>query len=268
MLHLLHTIIYPLISLSLLLLHPLPALAVSVSLDYAPSDTPTHRRVGPQTCRNLRPGRCCQSRPIPASAINPFFVPPPDEDYRVAQWTNLGALDIAAVWRRDPSTISTTGAEGEGGGCKGTPIATQVGPGAWRYPASGLAGVIVTGASYIRLPQGGELKDEDSPWLEAEGILGLVTGGGEWISKGAGASARSRIASWRALLYGGISRMGKRGVFRGEKGLVLSQPPLEGNFVWVDLVMVDGVEYEAIGEGSPVYRSQAGAELNLTHVAP
>lgn len=131
----------------------------------------------------------------------------------------------------------------------------------------GQAGVILTGASYIRLPQGGEPRDTDAPWLEAEGVLGLVTGGGEWVSKGAGATAKGRISSWRTLIYG-LSRRRKRGVFRGEQGLVLAQPPREGNAVWVDLVAVDGVEYEAIGEGSPIYRSQAGAELNLTYVAP
>ncbi|KAL8988480.1 MAG: hypothetical protein Q9169_008547, partial [Polycauliona sp. 2 TL-2023] len=113
--------------LSLLSLLPLPTAAVSVSLHYGPNTQQTHRRAGVQTCRNLPPGRCCQGRPIPPDAINPFYVPPRHEDYAIAQWTGLAPLDIAAVWRASANNA-------ENGACAGTPLATKVGPGDWRYP--------------------------------------------------------------------------------------------------------------------------------------
>ena len=236
----------------LLFLLPILTCAVSVSLEYGGQTTPTHNRVGIQTCRNLRPGRCCQGRPIPPDAVNQFYVPPPHEDYHVAQWSGLGPLNIAAVWQASAS--------GEGG-CSGTPLATNAGPGSWRYPRAGVAPspVIITGASYIKLPIG-QPKDADARWLEAEGLLGLVTGGGKWMSKSASYTVREQMLNWRTLVYG-ISRKRKRAVVGGEKGLVVSRPPAKVNSVWVDLIVYDEVEYTQESEGSSVYRSQDGNEL-------
>ena len=243
------TVLTPLLSLL-----PILTRAVSVSLGYGRNTSPTHDRVGIQTCRNLRPGRCCQGRPIPPDAVNPFYVPPPHEDYHVAQWTGLGPLHIAAVWQASAS--------GEGG-CSGTPLATIAGPGNWRYPRaeSESPPIIITGASYIKLPTG-QPEDKDAPWLEAEGILGLVTGGGEWVSTKASNPVREQILNWRALVYG-ISRKRKRGVLGGEKGLVVSRSPPKLNSVWVDLIVYDEVEYAQESEGSSVYRSQDGKELEF-----
>ncbi|KAI4282431.1 MAG: hypothetical protein L6R38_002933 [Xanthoria sp. 2 TBL-2021] len=247
---------YPLTPFALLLsLLPLLTRAVSVSLEYGQFGTQTHTRVGVQVCRNLRPGRCCQGRPIPEDTVNPFYVPPPHEDYRVAQWTNLGPLDVASVWQ--------AGANGEGG-CSGMPLSTIGGPGSWRYPAIGIpqSQVILTGASYIKLPQG-QPKYVDAPWLEAEGVFGLVTGGGEWVFKKASYPVTQQALNWRTLTYG-ISKRRKRGVVAGEKGLVLAQPPPKANSVFVDLIVYDGKEYTAESEGSPIYRTQAGEILDFT----
>ncbi|KAL8671419.1 MAG: hypothetical protein Q9168_004071 [Polycauliona sp. 1 TL-2023] len=248
---------YLLVPLSLLisLLLASPIHAVSVSLDYSRVGMYTHSRAGVQTCHNLRPGRCCQGRPIPPEAINPFLVPPRHEDYRIAQWTGLNALEIAAVWQA--STDPT-----EDGGCSGTPLATTVGPGNWRVPETGQSSVIITGASYIRLPTG-QPNEVDAPWLEAEGILGLVTGGGEWVSKSASHLVQQQVSNWRTLVYGMSKTKRRRSFLLGEKGLVLSQPPPKANAVWVDLITVDGVEFVQESEGSSVYRSSNGTEMKF-----
>ncbi|KAL8933077.1 MAG: hypothetical protein Q9216_006535 [Gyalolechia sp. 2 TL-2023] len=202
---------------------------------------------GPQTCRNLRPGRCCQGRPIPHYLQDPYFGY--YEDYRIAQWTGLSPFDIAAVWR----PVANRGA------CSGVPMATTVGPGNWRYPATGSSDIVITGASYIKIPSG-KPKEADAPWLEAQGILGLVTGGGRWVSGKANTGVMDQINSWA-----GTMRKVKRKavVIRGEPGMVFAQPPAEVNLVWTDLIVINGTGFTQESEGSSMYRSETGEVLDF-----
>ncbi|KAL8712502.1 MAG: hypothetical protein Q9220_003350 [cf. Caloplaca sp. 1 TL-2023] len=215
----------------------------------------------PQTCTNLRPGRCCQARMIPVFgqlADGTWDYSPGHEDYRIAQWTDLGLLDIAAVWR--PTSPLATGA------CAGTPMATKTGPGAWRYPAgNGDAEETISGASYIRMPTALP-KDGEASWLEAEGVLGLVTGGGKWVSSMANVNVRNNVGSRFLWLMGGdFSTKKKRDVIISpDKGAVFAQPPAKVYAVWADLIVINGTEYREESIGSSVYRSVGGLVLNLT----
>ena len=123
-----------------------------------------------EECSDLRPGKCCQA--WSRWGIR-FFRP----HYPVAEWTGLESFDIAAVWQpRYGAGTSRSDQEG----CGGVVAATKPGPGNWRYELNIFEIVKVSGASYFRVPQG-QPKNKEASWLEAQGILGLVTGGGEWL---------------------------------------------------------------------------------------
>lgn len=176
-------------------------------------------------------------------------------NYRVAQWVGLQVLDIAAVWQPQGTKV----------GCSGTPLDTTTGPGSWRYPAEGDSNTMITGASYIKLP----LKfptNEEAPFLEAEGILGLITGGGKWVTKQAGSSLLQEAAKAALLGFGGSRTRRRRGIISKDEGYVLAQPP--GENVWADLIVINGTEYKEESAGSPIYTSQGGLVLNFTDGAP
>ncbi|KAI4231933.1 MAG: hypothetical protein L6R40_007588 [Gallowayella cf. fulva] len=206
-----------------------------------------------QVCNNLRPGRCCQGRPAVFAAPGV----PPYPDFRVSQVQGMAPRDIAAVWHR---------ARGAEGGCTGTSLASSAGPGNWRYPAEGNANDILTGASYIRVPDGAP-EDVEAPWVEAEGILGMVTGGGKWVAKGVSNMLQKLIDERQRALaeIRGGSKARKRSIRSREKGAVFARPPSVG--VWPDVIVLNGTEYTEESAGSPIYRSQEGKMLNFTSAA-
>ncbi|KAL8717331.1 MAG: hypothetical protein Q9225_005423 [Loekoesia sp. 1 TL-2023] len=245
------------LSFSLCLL-PLLTEAVSVTLNVG-GNNPMALMLHRQVCNNLRPGRCCQSAPLPQlpGLFDVGGGPQPQfRNYRSAQWTDLAALDIAAVWQPQGST----------GGCSGRPVGTNTGPGSWRYPNQGDADTILTGASYIKLPRTRPTDDQETAWVEAEGILGLITGGGTWVSKQARSPLLQQAADAALRLAGGSHKPRRRGVISREKGVVFAQPP--GESVWPDSIVINGTNYVEEGAGSLVYKSEAGEVLNLTVASP
>ncbi|KAL9007892.1 MAG: hypothetical protein Q9173_006927, partial [Seirophora scorigena] len=209
-----------------LLLPPLtflcPLLAFSVSVTFRLSSRWHFAQIAGdfyQTCTNLPPGTCCQARDVQhaffrrerfGNHLGQVF-----EGFRTAAWTHLAPLDIAALWQQ----------HGELRGCSGTPLSTIIGPGPWLYPVEGDSDVYITGASYIKLPQRlPDPGDQDSRWLEAEGILGLVSGGRMWTAPNAGPSLIQRIAAM-VTPRGGSSKSRRRGIMSLEKGWPFAQPP-------------------------------------------
>ena len=243
---------------------PLLAQAVTVTLQLsAYHANPMMAMMNAQTCTNLPPGRCCQGRPPPAFMQGLAPDSPPSPDYRSAQWAGLQLLDIAAVWQP----------RGNNAGCSGTPVATHAialpsQPDHWRYPTFGDSDVMLSGASYIRVPQTLPKDGDAASWLEAEGILGLVTGGGKYISKKVGSPLLQQAAAEALRLWGGggshkFRRRDIRAGFNmGHEGVVYAQPP--GVSVWPDLITLNGTEYVEESPGSPIYKSAGGEVLNMT----
>ncbi|KAL8788417.1 MAG: hypothetical protein Q9195_007296 [Heterodermia aff. obscurata] len=241
--------------------------AVFVELTYptpAGVDPATYTRLA-EFCSNLQPGYCCRSRQGSTTA-------PPN--YRVAVFEDLGPLDIAAVWQGDPVPR----------GCSGRVASSRNGPGIWRFPGAagaGTEGVVVAGASYVRLPQSISAERASRPMLEAQGILAMVTGGEGWVSERASLRLQQqalRTASMlrNMLLVGGSldaagpsgfhprkrSEYKQRVVVRKEQGVAFVQPPPRTQ--WPDLIIVNGTNYTEQSVGSPVYESRDGGVLRFT----
>ena len=195
------------------------------------------------TCHNVRPGQCCL-------AIAEMNGPA-----RVVQITNLLPMDIAAIWRvRRPSGLRVVG------GCSGSVVASRSGPGTWewRYDASPIVSSWrpACGASYITLPAEVPPKKEATVWLAAEGLLGLVWGGGNWFASPSASAYFQRSISLPQ------SNM-RRGIISAEKGQVYATPP--PGVVFPTLVSINGTNYTVEAEGSLIYRQdETGAILNLT----
>ena len=249
----------------ILTLLPVLTHAVKVTLRYG-DDHPFPQMVlmTAQTCNNLRPGRCCQGRSQPEipGLTNPAG---PFPNYRVATFEGLEVFDLAITWQ----------VQGTTGGCSGTPVETTLGPGSWRFPTQGSASVLLTGANYIKLPTKIPKGREAAPMLQAQGILGLITGGGGWMSKDASYSLLQQAADASLRLGGsrsgfGLMRRGglmrreelmKRGVVSKDKGVVFAQPP--PGVQWPDVITFNGTDYTETSEGSPVYKSADGQTVDF-----
>ena len=197
-------------------------LAVDVELTYSTPtgvDPATYTSIG-EFCNNLKPGHCCPSR-------YSFFP--------VAIFHGLQALDIAAVWQ----------AEGTTSDCSGRVADSKNGPGTKILSGAVGTGVVLTGESYIRLPQSISADRASTPMREAQGILGLITGGEGWVSEAASPNLQQqalRMVSLlrNMLLNGGTldaaawpsglrlkkrSEYKRRVAFRKEQGVAFVQPP-------------------------------------------
>lgn len=100
--------------------------------------------------------------------------------------------------------------------------------------------------------------------MAAQGILGLITGGGSWLASGITNTTRVRMNDVRAILEKGRpwSGVGRRRVFvKREEGVVFAQSPR--GFVWPDLIMVNGTNFTVVGEGGEVYRSEGGGVIDF-----
>ena len=257
---------YSLLPLSLtlfLILYCLSTLAVDVILVYNPSARPIEGTImvmASQVCHDLPPGRCCAARPLSHDVVvsGPYDAPN-YEPYNMAYISDLSALDIAALWRPIPASNIH--------GCAGVPFATRPGPGSWEFPPWGTPGMgqVISGASYIRLPTSIPKERARAPMMAAQGILGLITGGGSWVASGISKNTRVQIDDVMAVLEKGRPwsyLVRRRVVVKGKKGVVFAQPP-QGS-VWPDLIMVNGTNFTVMGEGGEVYRSEAGGMIDFT----
>ncbi|KAL8724577.1 MAG: hypothetical protein Q9166_007872 [cf. Caloplaca sp. 2 TL-2023] len=225
----------------------------------------------PKMCMGLQPGACC--------------VVPPDPEFdelfpkKRVQMSGLGPLDIASVFSAEPPNT----------GCTGRSIATYAGGGNWDYEVPADDNSNITGACYMRVPQG-EPTEGDKAWLEGEGALAFFTGNSQWVSRGTnGPAAQSIAAKWGFGTMSGtlpglpprIKRLGrrvvdmarmnmrpeldKREIISQNKGLILFEGPKK--IAWADTIEVDGVLYTAETPQSQVFVSTDGKVLNYTKPA-
>ncbi|KAI4121417.1 MAG: hypothetical protein LQ338_006373 [Usnochroma carphineum] len=262
-----------------LLLSLLAALTHAVDIQIAPA--PFNDPNGPpghpfitQRCPGIPPGVCCIPRPSPANAVAH-----PDKEIKV---TGLETLDVVAAWTPHNGKSA----------CDGKVQASHWGAGQWIYnvPADE-PDVIISGASWLKIPTG-DPGETDVPWMQGEGVLGFMTGRGDWFSQDVNKARASNLAA--SLGFGSmagkgfpwapqkVKRFGKRVVDLGrmgmgprglekreirsaEKGWVLCRSPRRG--VYPDVIEVDGVEYKAEQPQGPVYISDGGKVLNYTEAA-
>ncbi|KAL8742490.1 MAG: hypothetical protein Q9184_008249 [Pyrenodesmia sp. 2 TL-2023] len=229
-----------------------------------------------QRCPDIPPGVCCIPRRPPS---------PPAQitlDRRI-KFEGLEALDIAAAW------VPHEGKKA----CDGKVGASYTGGGTWIYeiPAD-TPGLEIAAGSYMRMPVGVP-KEEDVGWMQGEGVLGFVTGKGDWWSKDVDkakvldAAARYGFGSLagKGLPWAQkVKRLGKRvvdmgkmgmtpheglekrGIRSADKGWVLCRGPRKGIYPDV-MIDVDGVEYRAETPQAAVYISGEGKVLNFTEPA-
>lgn len=227
-----------------------------------------------QHCPGIPPGVCCIPRPLAANAAT-------YPDKRIT-FRGLEALDIAATWA--PHEGKTA--------CDGKVQASHAGGGTWQYDIpTDQTDLIIAAGSYMRMPAGNP-QESDVGWMQGEGVLGFVTGEGDWWSKdvnkakalnmaaqyGFGSMAGKGLFPWsrkvkrfgkRAVDLGkkemGPNGVEKRGIRSANRGWVLCQGPRKG--VYPDVIEVDGVAYKAEMPQAPVYVSGDGKVMNYTEPA-
>ena len=208
------------------------------------------------TCSNLRPGQCC-------SAPHTSFR---SHSAHVVSFTGLAPLHIAAIWRSRVRPVSQMDFSTASTGCSSEVWRSRTGPGTWTWEMWGEpegAGSLTpaTGASYIEMPKALPPDDTVSNWLDAEGILGLVWGGGKWFTS---------PAASKALGYaGGVSPKSRlrRDIRSESKGTVYAGHPRR--WVYPTYIDVNGTRYlhtANSGSDSAEYRDDSGMLLNLTQL--
>ncbi|KAL8896236.1 MAG: hypothetical protein Q9207_007802 [Kuettlingeria erythrocarpa] len=210
-----------------------------------------------QICRNLRPGRCCQGRPLPSTLLTRLGIGQRGSSphYAVALVTHLQPLDIAAVWEPDERRPRR--------GCTNRPFATGVGPGSFHAPSllDGPAGNRpVSGVSYIKLPLKIPTDKRASPMLAAQGILGLITGGGKYVDPRSKKSVQQKASDAYRIFE--TTMVSRRGIISADKGLVFAQPPPDS--VWPDLIIVNGTNYTESSPGGSFYQSAEGLTIDFS----
>ncbi|KAL8700328.1 MAG: hypothetical protein Q9224_001018 [Gallowayella concinna] len=234
--------------LHLILFRTVTAVSVTLRNEYEPGDYLS------MTCPNLQPGQCCTA---PRTAFRGYAA-------HVVDFRGLGAWQIAAIWRLNMPLIDQVDSSTFYTGCSGKVWRSRTGPGAWTWEMWGEPGVTnslipVTGASYIELPKALPPDEITSNWLDAEGVLGLVWGGGRWFSS----SAASKM-----LGYGG--GIGPRSQLRRDirsrsKGKVYAGSPRR--WVFPSYIEFNGTRYTGnSGTDDANYRDELGAILNLTQI--
>ncbi|KAL8868388.1 MAG: hypothetical protein Q9174_005027 [Haloplaca sp. 1 TL-2023] len=178
---------------------------------------------------------------------------------------NLATWDIAAIWRFRRPEDAPTGYSVSGSytGCSGRVWKSRTGPGRWSWEiwdeSDNLAHwTPATGASYIELPRSLPPDAKTSAWLAAEGLFGLVWGGGKWFSS----PAASRILGYapgvrpRSHLRRDIRSESKGQVYAG-------RPP---RFVYPAIIKWNGKIYHDSGSVNQTYVDDNGITLDLTGV--
>ncbi|KAL8802078.1 MAG: hypothetical protein Q9200_006708 [Gallowayella weberi] len=199
------------------------------------------------TCPNIPAGLCCHA-------------PAGSQTFAHVTMSNLLAGDIGALWGRRASSGNGGISPARINACSSVLTETRAGPGDWLWtqwdpairpfplPAVG-------GASYISLPRRLPVDPMMNSWLAAEGLLGLVWGGGQWF---ASAQAQKVLrVEWEGR------RPAKRGIRSKEKGYLWARRPMREVFPrWID---INGTRYSDDGRGDLMYEDEAGSVLNLTN---
>ena len=193
------------------------------------------------TCTNIQPGECCM--------VIAF------DGARTARFDHLAVEDITAVWGPERRVRSGGFAEA----CAHVVLGSRSGPGSWTWQSDEQgtgAEIAATGASYIRVPKSLPPNPTTSLWLQTEGMLALIWGGGSWFASegakarwGRGVRPRSRLRrehSW------------------AEKGKLWAKSP--PRMAFPDVVEVEGEVYRGNGSGDMMFTDSRGAKVNLTSV--
>lgn len=195
-------------------------------------------------CEDIPPGICCIAITFGNYCyFNPF-------NPTSVRFDNLLVNDVATIWGLrngipDPDPIRD---------CSGTLIETRTGMvGSWYYPAPGAQRAY--GASYIRLPLKLPPDKSESRWLELEGMLGLVWGGGKWFAQGAETVVGQGVGLRKR-------RKGGRRIVTGAEGTAYLRGPQLWR--WPDHIVVNGTRYSSLDTGGLRYRSADGAVLDMT----
>ena len=190
------------------------------------------------SCPNISPGTCCRTPNTSLwAAIGVTF-------------TALSAYDIAAIW--DPGEVPHPDYD-HITGCIGRVALTKTGSGTWNRQNLGPQ----VGASYITVPRTLPPDPNANPWLEMEGILGFVWGGGKWFTSG----AAERLLTGGRSGPGGKVRRGMQSTLEGD--VYLSGPRKE---VYPGIMEVNGTEYTLNEGAGPItyINLGKGKTLNLT----
>ncbi|KAL8866693.1 MAG: hypothetical protein Q9174_006147 [Haloplaca sp. 1 TL-2023] len=262
--------VYHLLLLAILPLLLRSILAVDITIGYENPNAPSHiaqPRFLKYKCLDVPPGTCCA---LPR--LNSIFTTWSLDLSATVTFSQLHTNDLAAVFGVWYPTAHTP----ENDACQGSMGFSRQGPGLWEWKnpdrRKGI-GLAAKGASYITLPRILPPNLVMSQWLAAEGILGLIWGGGTWFS---GPAAQDVLAGGKWQGSGGRGRRkGRREIRSEEKGAVFAGPP--HRWMYPSLVEVDGTTYMddgagrvvPVGEeasGNMVYKDSAGTVLNLTDV--
>lgn len=223
-----------------ILLHVIPSLQVDV-----------YYSTNGLECRDLAPGVGCRAPFRPRS--HGRYVS--DQETIGVTIKNLRATEIAVVWQG-------RGGNGPGflpknaiGDCSGTVAQTLVGPAHSAFfgnmdAGGGPRGYFYTGASYIVMPKTLPPDARTAMFLMAEGMLGLVWGGGSWFSPQA-----------KTVGIPGATRKSRRGRVSGLEGTVYSGPPPRWRYP--DSVTLDGTKYESTNTSALDYYSAEGTLLDI-----
>ncbi|KAL8627268.1 hypothetical protein Q9189_007036 [Teloschistes chrysophthalmus] len=205
-------------------------------------------------CPDLAPGECCTA-PL-ATMFRTFSA-------HVVTFEGLTAWQIAALWRFRDRSAAHVAISASATGCSGQVWRSRIGPGVWAWeiwdePTIDGYQTPASGGSYIEMPRYVPPDDKVSPWLSAEGVLGLVYGGGDWFSS----PAASRILGRDA----GVSPKSRlrRDIRSRNRGTVYAGPPRR--WTYPTFISVNGVDYTDKGAGNLLYRDEVGQTLNLTQL--
>ncbi|KAL8639929.1 MAG: hypothetical protein Q9228_003093 [Teloschistes exilis] len=205
-------------------------------------------------CPDLTPGECCTA-PL-ATMFRTFSA-------HVVTFEGLAAWHIAAIWRFRDRSSAHVAISASATGCSGEVWRSRVGPGTWAWEIWDEPNIHgyqtpASGASYIEMPRYVPPDDTVSAWLSAEGVLGLVYGGGDWFSS----PAASRIlgSTTRASPK---SRL-RRDIRSRNRGTVYAGPPRR--WTYPTFISVDGLNYTDKGAGNLLYKDEFGQQLNLTQL--
>lgn len=201
------------------------------------------------TCPNLLPGQCCTAPRTPFRGYSAHVV----------SFRGLAPWHIAAIWRSRVQTLGQLDLSTPYTGCSSEVWRSRTGPGTWTWemwgevdPANSL--IPATGASYIDLPRILPPDEKVSDWLSAQGILGLVWGGGKWFSS----PAASRLLGYDGNV-GQKSRRGRNSQDNLEGMVYAGLPRYSVLPTYMDL---NGTRYFAESGG---YTDEFGMVLNLTN---
>ncbi|KAI4087548.1 MAG: hypothetical protein LQ344_006701 [Seirophora lacunosa] len=233
------TLVPPLLLLTSLLIPPTASVSIKLT-------SPPHgigHAITTTTCTGISPGICCISVDMSGA--------------RTARFTDLAVGDIAAVWGpRHPDDFDN----GHWAhACSNVVLDSHPGPGAWNWASSHQGRlaqeVRASGASYIVVPRHLPPDEKASAWMAAEGMLGMVWGGGEWFGS-LNAKTRWGVPRRRSKV--------RRDVRSVEKGRLWAGPPPRA--VWPDLVEMGGKVYRGNGSGPVMVADGSGVEVDVTEL--